>query len=446
MGKRLVILGGGESGVGAALLAKQKGYEVFVSDGSSLKENYRNELLKEGIAFEEGTHTMERILQAHEVIKSPGIPEKTPVMKQIREKGIPVISEVELAYRYKGNSRIVAITGSNGKTTTTSLVYQLCRQAGLDVALVGNIGFSFARQVALFPHELYVVEISSFQLDDIDQFRPNVAILTNITEDHLDRYEYVFLNYIKSKFRITKNQRPQDYFIYCADDEVTCQQLKNFSIPSNQLPISMKREVSPGAFIKDGDMYVRTGNEVMTMSVFDFALKGKHNQYNTMAACVAAATLDIRKDKIRDAVQHFEQLEHRMEYVATVRGIEFINDSKATNINSTWYALESMTRPTVLVLGGVDKGNDYTLLADGIREKVKAIICLGKDTQKIHEAFQELVPVMIDTQSAEEAVHTAFRIATKGDTVLLSPACASFDLFKNYEDRGQQFKKAVKDL
>ena len=446
MGKRLVILGGGESGVGAALLAKQKGYEVFVSDGSSLKENYRNELLKEGIAFEEGTHTMERILQAHEVIKSPGIPEKTPVMKQIREKGIPVISEVELAYRYKGNSRIVAITGSNGKTTTTSLVYQLCRQAGLDVALVGNIGFSFARQVALFPHELYVIEISSFQLDDIDQFRPNVAILTNITEDHLDRYEYVFLNYIKSKFRITKNQRPQDYFIYCADDEVTCQQLKNFSIPSNQLPISMKREVSPGAFIKDGDMYVRTGNEVMTMSVFDFALKGKHNQYNTMAACVAAATLDIRKDKIRDAVQHFEQLEHRMEYVATVRGIEFINDSKATNINSTWYALESMTRPTVLILGGVDKGNDYTLLADGFREKVKAIICLGKDTQKIHEAFQELVPVMIDTQSAEEAVHTAFRIATKGDTVLLSPACASFDLFKNYEDRGQQFKKAVKDL
>jgi UDP-N-acetylmuramoylalanine--D-glutamate ligase len=446
MGKRLVILGGGESGVGAALLAKQKGYEVFVSDGSSLKENYRNELLKEGIAFEEGTHTMERILQAHEVIKSPGIPEKTPVMKQIREKGIPVISEVELAYRYKGNSRIVAITGSNGKTTTTSLVYQLCRQAGLDVALVGNIGFSFARQVALFPHELYVIEISSFQLDDIDQFRPNVAILTNITEDHLDRYEYVFLNYIKSKFRITKNQRPQDYFIYCADDEVTCQQLKNFSIPSNQLPISMKREVSPGAFIKDGDMYVRTGNEVMTMSVFDFALKGKHNQYNTMAACVAAATLDIRKDKIRDAVQHFEQLEHRMEYVATVRGIEFVNDSKATNINSTWYALESMTRPTVLILGGVDKGNDYTLLADGIREKVKAIICLGKDTQKIHEAFQELVPVMIDTQSAEEAVHTAFRIATKGDTVLLSPACASFDLFKNYEDRGQQFKKAVKDL
>ena len=446
MEKKLVILGAGESGVGAALLAKRKGYEVFVSDGSSLKENYRNELLQEQIPFEEGSHTMERILQADEVIKSPGIAETTPVMQAIRAKGLPVISEVELAYRYKGNSRIVAITGSNGKTTTTSLVYQLCKKAGLDVALVGNIGYSFARQVALDPHELYVAEISSFQLDDIDQFHPHVAILTNITEDHLDRYGYVFLNYINSKFRITQNQGPQDFFIYCADDPVTEQHIKNFTIQSNQLPISMKREVSPGAFIKDGDMYVRTGNEVMTMSVFDFALKGKHNQYNTMAACVAAATLDIRKDKIRDAVQHFEQLEHRMEYVATVRGVEFINDSKATNINSTWYALESMTSPTILILGGVDKGNDYSLLADGIREKVKAIICLGKDTKKIHEAFDQLVPMLVDTQSAEEAVHTAFHLATKGDTVLLSPACASFDLFKNYEDRGQQFKKAVKDL
>jgi UDP-N-acetylmuramoylalanine--D-glutamate ligase len=446
MGKRVVILGGGESGVGAALLAKRKGYEVFVSDGSSLKENYRNELLSEGIAFEEGMHTLDRVLQADEVIKSPGIPESSAVMKAIRAKGIRVISEVELAYRYKGDSRIVAITGSNGKTTTTSLVYQLCRCAGLDVALVGNIGYSFARQVALEPHELYVVEISSFQLDDIDQFCPHVAILTNITEDHLDRYDYVFLNYINSKFRITMNQGPADFFIYCADDAVTQTYLKNFSISSNQLPISMKREVSPGAFIKDGDMYVRTGNEVMTMSVFDFALKGKHNQYNTMAACVAAATLDIRKDKIRDAVQHFEQLEHRMEYVATVRGVEFINDSKATNINSTWYALESMTRPTILILGGVDKGNDYSLLAEGIREKVKAIICLGKDTKKIHEAFDKLVNVLVDTHSAEEAVQTAFQLAAKGDTVLLSPACASFDLFKNYEDRGQQFKKAVKDL
>jgi UDP-N-acetylmuramoylalanine--D-glutamate ligase len=446
MKKRIVILGGGESGTGAAVLANHKGYDVFLSDGSLLKEKYRNELLAEGIAFEEGGHDWEKILQAEEVVKSPGIPEKNELMKAIRAKGIPVISEVELAFRYKGNSRIVAITGSNGKTTTTSLVYQLCAKSGLDVALVGNIGLSFARQVALDPKPLYVAEISSFQLDDIVQFRPDIAILTNITEDHLDRYEYIFLNYIKSKFRITENQQANDYFIYCADDEVTLQYINEFNIKSTQLPISMKREVPNGAFIKDGDMYVRTGNEVMTMSVFDFALKGKHNQYNTMAACVAAATLDIRKDKIRDAVQHFDQLEHRMEYVSTVRGVEFINDSKATNINSTWYALESMTRPTVLILGGVDKGNDYSLLLEGVKEKVKAIICLGVDTKKIHEAFADVVSTITDVKTAEEAVQVAFHVATKGDTVLLSPACASFDLFKNYEDRGQQFKKAVREL
>lgn len=443
---KLVIIGGGESGVGAAILAQKVGYLVFLSDGSSLKEKYRNDLLTNGIAFEEGQHTLEKILAADEVVKSPGIPEKSEVMKAIRAKGISVISEVELAYRFKGNSRIVAITGSNGKTTTTSLVYQLCKSAGLEVALVGNIGYSFARQIAVDPQPLYVVEVSSFQLDDISQFRPDIAILTNITEDHLDRYEYVFLNYIKSKFRITMNQQPQDYFIYCADDEVTQQYISSFTIQSTQLPISMKREVPNGGFIKDGDMYIRTGNEVMTMSVFDFALKGKHNQYNTMAACVAAATLTIRKDKIRDAVQHFEQLEHRMEFVATVRGVEFINDSKATNINSTWYALESMTKPTVLILGGVDKGNDYSLLLEGVKEKVKAIICLGVDTKKIHEAFEGVVPTLVDTQDAAEAVQLAFRLASKGDTVLLSPACASFDLFKNYEDRGQQFKNAVRDL
>lgn len=446
MRKKIVILGGGESGAGAAVLAKRKGYEVFLSEESSLKEKYRSELLSEGIPFEEGQHSLDTILEADEVVKSPGIPEKNELVKAIRAKGIPVISEVELAYRYKGSSRIVAITGSNGKTTTTSLVYQLCVKGGLDAALVGNIGLSFARQVALDPKPLYVAEISSFQLDDIAKFRPDIAILTNITEDHLDRYEYVFLNYIKSKFRITENQQAGDYFIYCADDEVTMNYINEFNIKSTQLPISMKREVPNGAFIKDGDMYVRTGNEVMTMSVFDFALKGKHNQFNTMAACVAAATLDIRKDKIRDAVQHFDQLEHRMEYVSTVRGVEFINDSKATNINSTWYALESMSRPTVLILGGVDKGNDYSLLLDGVKEKVKAIICLGVDTQKIHEAFADLVPVIIDTKTAEEAVQVSFQLAAKGDTVLLSPACASFDLFKNFEDRGQQFKKAVKEL
>ena len=302
MGKRMVILGGGESGVGAALLAKQKGYDVFLSDGSSLKKEYRNELTEAGIAFEEEQHTEDLILNADEVMKSPGIPEKAAIVKMIRAKGIPVISEVELAYRYKGNSKIIAITGSNGKTTTTALTYHICKEAGLDAALVGNIGDSFAKQVALDPRPLYVVEVSSFQLDDIETFRPDIAILTNITEDHLDRYEYKFENYIRSKFRITMNQQANDTFIYCADDEVTLKYLTEYNIKSNQLPISMKRELPNGAFIKDGDMYVRTGQDFTTMSVFDFALKGKHNQYNTMAACVAAATMDIRKDKIRDAV------------------------------------------------------------------------------------------------------------------------------------------------
>ncbi|HUR66692.1 MAG TPA: UDP-N-acetylmuramoyl-L-alanine--D-glutamate ligase [Chitinophagaceae bacterium] len=451
MRKRFVILGGGESGVGAALLAEKQGYDVFVSDGSSLKKEYRNVLQEAGISFEEGKHTDEMILAADEVMKSPGIPEKAGIVKKIREKGIDVISEVELAYRFKGNSRIVAITGSNGKTTTTALTYHICKEAGLDCALVGNIGDSFAMQVAQDPKALYVVEVSSFQLDDIKRFRPDIAILTNITEDHLDRYDYSFEKYIRSKFRIAMNQQPGDTFIYCADDEVTMKYLNHpeffgINIRSNQLPISMKRELPNGAFIKDGDMYIRTGQDFAAMSVFDFALKGKHNQYNTMAACVAATTLDIRKDKIRDAVQNFQALEHRMEHVATVRGIEFINDSKATNVNSTWYALESMTKKTVLVLGGVDKGNDYSLLEELVKEKVRAIICLGKDNKKIHDAFGSMVDTIVDTGSALEAVQAAFHFAEKGDVVLMSPACASFDLFKNYEDRGNQFKKAVKEL
>lgn len=437
--------------MGAALLAKQQGYDVFVSDGSSLKDAYRNELQEAGIAFEEGLHTEAKILDADEVMKSPGIPEKAGIVKKIRAKGIAVISEVELAYRFKGNSKIIAITGSNGKTTTTALTWHICKEAGLDCALVGNIGDSFAKQVALDPRPLYVVEVSSFQLDDISSFRPDIAILTNITEDHLDRYDYKFENYIRSKFRITMNQQPGDAFIYCADDEVTMKYINQpmvigFTIHANQLPISMKRDLPNGAFIKDGDMYVRTGQDFTSMSVFDFALKGKHNHYNTMAACVAAATLDIRKEKIRDAVQNFQTLEHRMEHVATVRGVEFINDSKATNVNSTWYALESMTKPTVLILGGVDKGNDYSLLDELVKEKVKAIICLGKDNKKIHEAFDGSVSTVVDTGSAVEAVQAAFHFASKGDVVLLSPACASFDLFKNYEDRGNQFKKAAKEL
>lgn len=446
MGKRIVILGGGESGVGAALLAKQNGYDVFVSDESSLKANYRNELSEAGIPFEENGHTEARILAAEEIIKSPGIPEKTEMVKKIRTKMINVISEVELAFRFRGNSRIIGITGSNGKTTTTALTYQICSQGGINCAMVGNIGHSIARQVAVDPKEVYVAEISSFQLDDCKEFRPDIAILTNITEDHLDRYDYSFEKYIRSKFRIVMNQRPSDHFIYCADDEVTMKYLKEFNIQSNQLPISMKRDLPNGAFIKDGDMYVRVGQDYMSMSVFDFALKGKHNQYNTMAACVAGTLLDIRKDKIREAVQNFRNLEHRMEHVATVRGVEFINDSKATNVNSTWYALESMSKPVILILGGVDKGNDYSLIESLVREKVKAIICLGIDNRKIHEAFGNFVNPIVNTNSAAESVHAAFHFADKGDVVLLSPACASFDLFKNYEDRGNQFKKAVKEL
>lgn len=446
MKQKLVILGGGESGVGAALLAKQKGYDVFLTEGSSLKEIYRNELLNAGIEFEEGRHTDEKILIADEVMKSPGIPEKNEMVKKIRAKGIEIISEIELAYRFKGDSKIIGITGSNGKTTTTALTYHICKTAGLDCALVGNIGFSFARQVATDPKPLYVAEISSFQLDDIKTFRPDVAILTNITEDHLDRYEYKFENYIRSKFRIAMNQDKNDYFIYCLDDEVTMKYLEQFNIQSKQLPISMKKEPLNGAFIKDGDMYVRTGNDYVSMSVYDFALKGIHNQYNTMAACVAASTLELRKEKIREAVTTFQSLEHRMEPVATVRGVEFINDSKATNVNSTWYALESINKPTILILGGVDKGNDYSLITELVKEKVKAIICLGADNRKIHEAFGNITNTIVNTGSASEAVHAAFHFAEKGDVVLLSPACASFDLFKNYEDRGNQFKKAVKEL
>jgi UDP-N-acetylmuramoylalanine--D-glutamate ligase len=446
MSKRLVILGAGESGVGAAILGKQKGYDVFVSDGSAVKEHYRKELELHGIAYEAEQHTSEKILDADEVMKSPGIPEKNELVKKIRQQGIPVISEIELAYRYKGNSKIIGITGSNGKTTTTALTWHMCKTGGMDAALVGNIGYSFAKQVALDPKPLYVAEISSFQLDDIQTFRPDVAILTNITEDHLDRYDYRFENYINSKFQIVAYQTEQDYFIYCEDDPVTMQYIENYTINSNPLPITMSRELNLGAFIKNGQMTVATGDEKMQMSVFDFTLKGRHNQYNTMAASIASTIIGIRKEKIRTAIESFENLEHRMETVSTIRGVEFINDSKATNVNSTWYALESMTKPTILILGGIDKGNDYSLIRELVKEKVKAIVCLGKDNRKIHEAFQSDVALMVNTGSAEEAVQAAYHFANKGDVVLLSPACASFDLFKNYEDRGIQFKQAVRNL
>ena len=446
MKKRLVILGGGESGVGAALLAQQQGYDVFLSDGGNLKDYYRTELQQHQIPFEEGQHSVEKILSADEIVKSPGIGEKNELVKQIRQKGISVISEIELAFRYKGDSKIVAITGSNGKTTTTALIYHICKNAGLDAALVGNIGYSFARQVSEKPSALYVLEISSFQLDDIKTFRPHIAVLLNITEDHLDRYDYQFSNYINSKFSIIANQTMEDYFIYCEDDEVIMQKIPLINLHTNPLPFSMKHEVKKGAYIKGDQMMLRIQEERVSMSIYDFALKGKHNQYNTMAAGIAAATLGIRKEKIREAVNNFQSLEHRMEFVAMVRGVEFVNDSKATNVNSTWYALESMNKPVVLVLGGVDKGNDYQLIAELVKEKVKAIVCMGADNKKIIQAFKNIVPVIVETESAKKAVNASFKLASKGDVVLLSPACASFDLFKNYEDRGTQFKNSVKEL
>jgi UDP-N-acetylmuramoylalanine--D-glutamate ligase len=439
-------LGAGESGVGAALLAKQKGYNEFVSDASAIKPIFQSELEANEIPFESGTHDIERILEADEVMKSPGIPEKNELVKQIRAKGIPVISEIEFGYRYKGDSKIVAITGSNGKTTTTSLLYHICKLADQDVAIVGNIGFSFARQIAVDPKKLYVIEVSSFQLDDIKSFRPDIAILLNITEDHLDRYNYQFEYYIKSKFRIIENQTEKDCFIYCIDDEIVVKHLELLTTNTNLLPFSMKQELKKGGYIKNEQMMLKIQEERVTMSIYDFALKGKHNAYNTMAASIAASTLGIRKEKIREAVSNFHSLEHRMEFVATVKGIDFINDSKATNVNSTWYALESMQKPTILILGGVDKGNDYALVADLVKEKVKAIVCMGTDNSKLIEFFKDKVAQIIEVDSAKKAVNASFKLAEKGDVVLLSPACASFDLFKNYEDRGHQFKESVKEL
>ena len=355
-------MGAGESGVGAALLAKQKGYNVFVSDASAIKSIYQSELEANGIAFESGMHDVERILEADEVIKSPGIPERNELVQQIRAKGISVISEIEFGFRYKGTSKIVAITGSNGKTTTTSLLYHICKVAEQDAAIVGNIGYSFARQIAQDPKALYVIEVSSFQLDDIKTFRPDIAILLNITEDHLDRYEYNIKNYINSKFKIIQNQTQEDVFIYSLDDETTTQNITNYSIQSTLAPFTMSKQLPQGAYLLNAKMHLKWKNEEMQMNISDFAIKGKHNQYNSMAASLAATVVDIRKEKIREALQTFESLEHRMEPVVTIKGVEFINDSKATNINSTWFALESMDKPTILILGGVDKGNDYSLI------------------------------------------------------------------------------------
>ena len=446
MKKRMVIIGGAESGIGAAILAQQQGYDVFVSDGGIIKDHFKKELLFFEIPFEEGKHSLEKILTCDEVVKSPGIADKVPLIKMIRERNIPVISEVELAFRFKGNSKLIAVTGSNGKTTTASLIYHICKHAGMDCAVVGNIGISFAKQVALQPKEIYVAEISSFQLDDIMTFKPDVAVLTNITEDHLDRYDYNIQNYIDSKFKIAQNQEAGDVFIYNLDDENTIGNISKFNIKSLLAPITMSKELPQGAYLTNEQLHLKWKGEDMQMSIDDFALKGKHNQYNSMAASMTATAVDIRKDKIREALQTFESLEHRMETVSVVRGITFINDSKATNVNSAWFALESMNSPVILILGGVDKGNDYNLLKELVQEKVKAIICMGTDNNKIHDAFGDIVPLMVDTSNASDAVQAAYELGKKGDVVLLSPACASFDLFKNYEDRGNQFKAAVHDL
>jgi UDP-N-acetylmuramoylalanine--D-glutamate ligase len=444
--QHIVILGAGESGIGAALLAKRQGYDVFVSDRGIIGASFLEELKQHEIPFESGSHDEARILKSDLVIKSPGIPEKAPLVKKIREAGIPLISEIEWAYRFAGNSTIVAITGSNGKTTTTALTHHLLRVAGIDAALVGNIGYSFARQVATEPKPVYVVEVSSFQLDDIVSFKPNIAILTNITEDHLDRYEYRLENYAHSKFRIAEQQSEQDVFIYNIDDPYTMKYLTNYPIKSTLAPISMRKELPQGAYLSQAQLFMKWKQEEVRMSIDDFALKGKHNQYNSMAASMAATAMDIRKEKIREALQTFESLEHRMEKVLTVKGIEFINDSKATNVNSTWFALESMNKPVILILGGVDKGNDYSLLKSLVEEKVKAIVCLGTDNQAIVDAFADVVPLILETNSAQQAVETSYQVANKGEVVLLSPACASFDLFDNYEDRGNQFKQAVRNL
>jgi UDP-N-acetylmuramoylalanine--D-glutamate ligase len=443
--KKIVILGAGESGVGAAYLAAQQGYDVFVSDFGVIAENYKKQLEEWDIRFEENKHTEEVILAAAEVVKSPGIPEKAPIVKKLKENNIPVISEIEFAGRYT-DAKIIGITGSNGKTTTTSLTYHILKNAGLNVGLAGNIGKSFAYQVATEKFDTYVLELSSFMLDDMFQFKTDIAVLLNITPDHLDRYEYKMENYAASKFRVTQNQTANDYFIYCADDPETTKGMAERTFAAQQLPFSIQKKVEPGAYLQDNNIIINTHQNHFQMSITELALQGKHNIYNSMASGIVAKVLELRNPLIRDSMSNFKNIEHRLESVGKISGISFINDSKATNVNSTWYALESMTSDVVLILGGVDKGNDYSMLKGLVKQKVKAIVCLGKDNKRIHEAFEDVVELIVNTHSAQEAAQVAYHLATKGDTVLLSPACASFDLFKNYEDRGRQFKQAVKEL
>ncbi|MBS1529938.1 MAG: UDP-N-acetylmuramoyl-L-alanine--D-glutamate ligase [Bacteroidetes bacterium] len=442
---KIVILGAGESGAGAAYLAQKVGYDVFVSDFGMIADQYKEQLKSWNIRFEENQHTEEEILRAAEVVKSPGIPGKAPIVKKLREKGIPVISEIEFAGRYT-NANIVGITGSNGKTTTTSLTYHILKNAGLNVGLAGNIGKSFAYQVATEQFDHYVLELSSFMLDDMFRFRVNIAVLLNITPDHLDRYDYKLENYAASKFRIAQNQTADDHFIYCEDDPETMKIMEGRRIEAQQLPFSIKKKLLPGAYLDQDTIIINTNKAHFQMSINELALQGKHNIYNSMASGIVAKVLELRNETIRESMSTFKNIEHRLEFVAKISGITFINDSKATNVNSTWYALESVSAPVVLILGGVDKGNDYSMLKDLVKHKVKAIVCLGKDNRRIHDAFEDDVEIIVNTFSAQEAVQVAYHLAKKGDTVLLSPACASFDLFKNYEDRGRQFKQAVKEL
>ena len=441
----LVVLGAGESGVGTAILGKQKGYNVLVSDKGSIAKKYKEVLLNNDILFEEGKHTESKIFEADVVMKSPGIPDKVALVVALKEKGIPVISEIEFAAQFT-NGVVIGITGSNGKTTTTMLINHVLKKAGLNVGMGGNIGESFAQQVAEENFDIHVLELSSFQLDGIVNFVPHIAILTNISPDHLDRYNYKYEDYINSKFRITENQTENDFLIYDADDVVITNWLKNNKVKATLLPFSLEMELEQGVYIKENDIIVNYKTKEKIMSISTLALKGKHNAKNAMAAAMASSLLKVRSNSIRESLEDFEGAEHRLEEVLKINGVQYINDSKATNINATFYALDSMKTPTVWIVGGVDKGNDYMDLMPLVREKVKAIICLGLENQKIVQSFQNVVDLIVETAGAEEAVKVAYKIAEKGDTVLLSPACASFDLFDNYEDRGNKFKQAVREL
>jgi len=443
--KTIVVLGAGESGVGSAVLAKTKGFNVFVSDSGEITKEYIQELNKYDIKWESGKHTETKILAANEVVKSPGIPDTVPLVVKIKEQGIPVISEIEFACRYT-QAFMIAITGSNGKTTTTLLTYDILNRAGFNVGLAGNVGKSFARQVALENFDYYVLELSSFQLDGVFEFRADIAVLMNITPDHLDRYENKFENYIASKFKILQNMSSNQKLVFCQDDEVIVQKLQQMNPEIELLPFSLSEKVMQGAYVDGNNMIVKYSNSEFTMDIKELALQGKHNTYNSMVAAVTANVLNIKKDTIRESLTSFKGVEHRLETVIKVHRVEFINDSKATNVNSTWYALESMKQPIVWIVGGVDKGNDYSKLLPLVKEKVKAIVCLGVDNANIHKAFDGYITDIVDVKSMDEAVRASYYLAKNDDVVLLSPACASFDLFQNYEDRGRKFKQAVRNL